>query len=179
MRNYNFSPVAKAEALFTAFLVEHNLPLSVADHAGPLFKMFPDSAIAKKYKCGQTKTREVVTVLATEAREETIEHRYLNANFLLVRDLKKNKSLLMIMYTKMSWEDDTCFINFNFCFCLVKLISKIGYKKYTSKVSIFYVSISYGSSCEDFLGLKYDESPPKKSSIVTLLFLISIYRWLQ
>ena len=66
--------MAKAEALFTAFLVEHNLPLSVADHAGPLFKeMFPDSAIAKKYKCGRTKTREVVTVLATEAREETIE----------------------------------------------------------------------------------------------------------
>ena len=69
-----FTQVAKAEALFTALIVEHNLSLSVADHAGPLFKeMFPDSAIAKKYKCGRTKTREVVTVLATEAREKTIE----------------------------------------------------------------------------------------------------------
>ena len=77
-----------------------------------------------------------------------------------MRDLKKN-IFLMIMYTETSWKGGTCFINFNFCFCLVKSISKIGCKKYTSKVSIFYVSINYDPSCEDFLGLKYDESSPK------------------
>ena len=34
----------RAECYFTSFLVEHNLLLSAADHAGALFKkMFPDS----------------------------------------------------------------------------------------------------------------------------------------
>lgn len=39
----NESRTIRAETLFTNFIVEHNLPLSVADHAaGPLFKkMFP------------------------------------------------------------------------------------------------------------------------------------------
>jgi hypothetical protein len=35
--------VTRSEVLFTSFLAEHNIPLSAADHAGPLFKrMFPD-----------------------------------------------------------------------------------------------------------------------------------------
>ena len=37
--------VTRAEALFTEFLVEHNIPLACADHAGPLFK-----------KCSQIQT---------------------------------------------------------------------------------------------------------------------------
>ena len=38
----------KAELQFTNFLIEHNLPLATADHAGPLFRAtFPDSKIAK------------------------------------------------------------------------------------------------------------------------------------
>uniref|UniRef100_H3AIW8 HAT C-terminal dimerisation domain-containing protein n=1 Tax=Latimeria chalumnae TaxID=7897 RepID=H3AIW8_LATCH len=42
--------VINAEVLFTGFILEHNLPLEAAAHAAPLFrKMFPDSAIAKKY----------------------------------------------------------------------------------------------------------------------------------
>ena len=41
--------------------MEHNIPLAVSDHAGPLFrKMFPDSAIAKKYSCARTKTTTVL-----------------------------------------------------------------------------------------------------------------------
>ncbi|RUS81174.1 hypothetical protein EGW08_011039 [Elysia chlorotica] len=67
------SAVARAEALFTAFITEHNLPLAVADHAGELFrKMFPDSAIAKKYRCARTKTRGLVGVLAKEGKQETV-----------------------------------------------------------------------------------------------------------
>ena len=35
-----------AETLFTSYLIEHNIPVAVSDHAGPLFKrMFPDSKI--------------------------------------------------------------------------------------------------------------------------------------
>ena len=38
------------------FLVEHNLPIAVADHIAPLVKdIFPDSKIALGYSCGKTK----------------------------------------------------------------------------------------------------------------------------
>ena len=41
--------VTKAEMLFTHFLVEHNIPIAVADHARPLLKeMFGDSKVAAK-----------------------------------------------------------------------------------------------------------------------------------
>ena len=37
-------------------IVEHNLPVALADHLGALFKdIFSDSDIAKKYACGSTK----------------------------------------------------------------------------------------------------------------------------
>uniref|UniRef100_H3BDR6 HAT C-terminal dimerisation domain-containing protein n=1 Tax=Latimeria chalumnae TaxID=7897 RepID=H3BDR6_LATCH len=42
--------VTNAECLFTAFLVEHNVPLAVADHLSKLFKCtFPDLKVAQKY----------------------------------------------------------------------------------------------------------------------------------
>lgn len=41
--------VISAEVHFVDFLVEHNIPLAVADHLGPLVKKaFPDSKIAGK-----------------------------------------------------------------------------------------------------------------------------------
>lgn len=40
--------IVRSECFFTNFLLEHNIALSCADHAGALFrKMFPDSEIAK------------------------------------------------------------------------------------------------------------------------------------
>ncbi len=64
----------KAEVYFTGFLVEHNLPLAAADHAGPLFrKMFPDSKIAAKYQCGRTKTGAIISELAAETAEGITE----------------------------------------------------------------------------------------------------------
>ena len=48
--------------------MKHNIPLAVADNAGDLFRMmFPDSEIAKRYKCGRTKTKQIVGVLADAA----------------------------------------------------------------------------------------------------------------
>lgn len=53
--------VTRAEVLFTGFILEHNLPFESAAHAGPLFhKMFPDSAIAKRYGCAATKTAAII-----------------------------------------------------------------------------------------------------------------------
>lgn len=59
--------VINAEVLFSEFLIEHNLPIAVADHAGPLFRaMFPDSEIAKKYGSGRTKTGALIETLARD-----------------------------------------------------------------------------------------------------------------
>lgn len=67
--------VTKAECFFTSFLVEHNIALSVSDHAAPLFrKMFPDSEIVKKYACGRTKTTALVAEMARATREDIISH---------------------------------------------------------------------------------------------------------
>lgn len=63
--------VIKAESLFTKFLLEHNLPLTAADHAGPLFKrMFPDSKIASKYRCARTKTTEIIKSFARTTQDD-------------------------------------------------------------------------------------------------------------
>ena len=52
----------KAELLFFGFICEHNLPIATADHVEKLFKaMFPDSKIAKKYSCSQTKTTHILS----------------------------------------------------------------------------------------------------------------------
>ena len=53
--------VIAAEVKFTAFFLEHNLPIATADHAGPLFRsMFPDSKIASYYASGRTKTTSII-----------------------------------------------------------------------------------------------------------------------
>ena len=42
----------KAETRFSYFIAEHNVPFSVASHFNKLVKsLFPDSEIAKNYKC--------------------------------------------------------------------------------------------------------------------------------
>ena len=41
--------VIRAEVLFAGFVVEHNLPFAITDHAGKLVsKMFPDSVNSQK-----------------------------------------------------------------------------------------------------------------------------------
>lgn len=68
------SSAINAEAFFSRFLVEHNIPLSAADHAGPLFrKMFPDSAIAKKYGSGRSKTTSIIRSMAEVKKKRTVE----------------------------------------------------------------------------------------------------------
>ena len=68
--------VAKAEALWSKFVVEHNLPFSVSDCFSDLVQtMFPDSAIAAKFSCKRTKTAAVVTeALAPSEHECTIKY---------------------------------------------------------------------------------------------------------
>ena len=73
INNENTS-VINAEVLFSEFLIEHSLPLAVADHASKLFKrMFPDSEIAKKYGSGRTKTSFLIDCLADDSKKKVIE----------------------------------------------------------------------------------------------------------
>lgn len=70
VRNDSDFGVIRAECLFglNAFLVEHNIPLSVSDHAAPLFwKMFPRCDEAKRYACVRTKTTAIVREIAANA----------------------------------------------------------------------------------------------------------------
>nr|XP_042899683.1 uncharacterized protein LOC122269650 [Parasteatoda tepidariorum] len=61
----------RAECLFTSFLVEHNLPLSCADHIGPLLKkIFPENDLANSYRCGRTKSSNIVGEFATQVTEK-------------------------------------------------------------------------------------------------------------
>lgn len=70
VRENSDSDVIRAECLFTYFLVEHNLPMSVGDHAGPLFrKMFPKSDVANKYGCGRTKSTAIMQEMAADTTQ--------------------------------------------------------------------------------------------------------------
>ncbi|XP_063966229.1 uncharacterized protein LOC135156785 [Lytechinus pictus] len=65
--------VINAEVSFTEFIIEHSIPLSVADHCGKLFKkMFPDSQIAQKYACGRTKTSYIVDTLGKDSQKRIL-----------------------------------------------------------------------------------------------------------
>ena len=53
--------VTRAEVLFANFVAEHNLPFMVADHFTHLVPaIFPDSNVARAFRCASTKTTCVV-----------------------------------------------------------------------------------------------------------------------
>ena len=53
------------------FIGEHHLALALADHCSRLFpSLFPDSAVAKAFKCGHTKATAIVKVVAQQVIED-------------------------------------------------------------------------------------------------------------
>ena len=53
--------VTEAEVIFSTFIAEHNIPFAAADHFTSLCqRMFPDSEIAKKSACHQTKLTHII-----------------------------------------------------------------------------------------------------------------------
>ena len=59
--------VIRAEVLFVYFLGEHHLVFQLGDHCTKLFKlMFPDSSIAKDFKCCRTKATAVLKVFSQD-----------------------------------------------------------------------------------------------------------------
>ena len=50
----------RVEVLHTNFMVQHNLSFLTAEHLSPLYsKMFPDSKIARNFKCSRNKARAI------------------------------------------------------------------------------------------------------------------------
>ena len=74
-----FGPIRKesvimAEIKFGYFLGEHHLPLLLADHCNQLFRsMFPDSTIAKDFKCGHTKATAILKVISQEIHKQQLQ----------------------------------------------------------------------------------------------------------
>ena len=49
--------VLRSEVKHTNFFIQHNIPFAVADHLSLMYQeLFPDSKIAKNFKCSLTKT---------------------------------------------------------------------------------------------------------------------------
>ena len=68
--------VVNAEVKIINFLVQQNLPLTMADHLTSLFKeVFPDRNIAKNYALRQTKPTSIISEdFAPHCREYLIQH---------------------------------------------------------------------------------------------------------
>lgn len=66
------SAVIRAETLFSLFLVEHNIPISAADHASQLFKMFPGNSVAKDFACGRTKATAIIKACSNDLKDQLI-----------------------------------------------------------------------------------------------------------
>ena len=63
--------VVEAEVKFSYMLGEHHLPFLLADHCTKLFQsMFPDSAIAKSFKCSCTKATAILKVIALDILQQ-------------------------------------------------------------------------------------------------------------
>lgn len=72
-RENDENDVINAECLFTSFILEHNLPLAVADHVGPLVrKMFPKCETAKRFGSGRTKTAAIIRKMASVKKNSLV-----------------------------------------------------------------------------------------------------------
>ncbi|CAB3996169.1 PREDICTED: uncharacterized protein LOC100641058 [Paramuricea clavata] len=85
---------SKAEVLAAKFIVEHNLPISVSDHLGPLFRqMFPDSTIAKNYASAHTKTNCIINDAIAPPMQQELVSQMKNGPFSLAIDGSSDNEL--------------------------------------------------------------------------------------
>ena len=94
--------VAKAEALWSKFIVEHNLPFSVLDCFSQLAPvMFPDSVIASRFGCRRTKTAAIITeALAPEEHKRTVKYAQAGPIALMVdesNDIHNDKGCAIVL----------------------------------------------------------------------------------
>lgn len=94
--------VIQAEALWSTFVVEHNIAFKASNHATKLFhKMFPDSEIAKKFACGRTKTAAIIKgALAPHHTETMLDNLKKSGPYSVMMDEsndKTNKSCIILI----------------------------------------------------------------------------------
>ena len=95
-------PALLAEHNLPALLAEHNLPALLADHFTDLARlMFPDSDIAKRFRCKRTKTTQIVKrCLAPAATTPVVERCRAGPFSLMVdesTDRKTDKRLVVLV----------------------------------------------------------------------------------
>ena len=79
--------VIRAEVMRTNFIVQHNLSFLTADHLAPVYsKMFPDSEIAKKFRCARTKTIAIINNAIRSALHESLVTYMQNRLFSICND---------------------------------------------------------------------------------------------
>ena len=91
----------EAEVRWATFIVKHNIYFLASDHATKLFsKIFPDSAITKKFSCSHTKTTAIVKkALAPHFIQRVIESMS-SGPFSLMMDEsndRRNKSCIILV----------------------------------------------------------------------------------
>ena len=70
---YLFPQVQLAEVKMCVLLVEHNVPLALADHLSPLIRDVFDGEVAKGYSCAKTKTLCILNnAIAPEFQHELV-----------------------------------------------------------------------------------------------------------
>ena len=80
--------VTQAELLFSGFIAHRNLSITIADHAGSMFReTFPSSKISSKYKFKRTKTTHVLTGAAAKDNIEELS-KYLQSTWYGIQMVK-------------------------------------------------------------------------------------------
>ena len=69
------------------FMVQHNIPLNVADHLSKLYAhMFQDSPTAKAFTCARTKTTSIINLARARLLRTETTNRMRDNPFALIND---------------------------------------------------------------------------------------------
>ena len=99
--------VAKAELLLVAFMAEHNIPFSQADHLVEVMKkMFPDSNVAKYIQMKRTKSSYVMQDGIAREEKEDITKICQNNKFSLIIDESTDISITQILAVVVRYYDE-------------------------------------------------------------------------
>jgi hypothetical protein len=94
--------VKRAEMKIAAFVVEHNLAFQVTDHLSDLVSdIFHDSAIANKFRCKHTKTRNIIKHVLADHYQDELKQTLRNSKFSIIidesTDISAKKQLALVV----------------------------------------------------------------------------------
>ena len=84
----------RAEVMHTNFMVQHNISFLTGEHLSPLYAhMFPDSKIAKNFKCSRTKTATILNYAMIPALKSSLLDIMKEQPYALVNDRTSDTGL--------------------------------------------------------------------------------------